>query len=722
MKHKSSFAAILSVTTLLTACAGNGGNSLQTNSKVADDGRSSASILAPLSLNKRLGHSGSKPLFDPDSAFYADLPDCQSGPFHLKDLMVDEIRVSNQDLSTVSKSMSVMGYTVIDLQDLNSSSLARTYTCEELPIVVVQSRPEQLKVNFTDSGGNDSGAYSSGGMEQSGGNTVNPLGQSNAGELDSFLSYYHPTQKEKFNKLNWLVQRKLDLPSAQVYIETLVLEVREEDSEEFGIAFQEGRGDRLLSLGALSPGEGALGWIKDTFVDPTSGLQVFTPGIGKRVQIKALIDEGKAEVLSRPSVLAVSNRQAVIQIVDVIQTAELSSTLTESGNIQISSYQFSPLPIGITLNLKPRVSANRDWLTLEIDATVESEDDENSGQVFGSTETGQRVLLAEKQGSNSKKVRTFARIPDRTPIIIGGLVSKSIETLETKVPLLGSIPYLGKLFTTSDDEVQKREIIIVLTPYILDESGIGIGANQPDPSITGRLNDSLLFNNTYRIKNNDLFDVSALENNPQLIEYRNQLSYLAKVDPSLLTLPEVQSFMQETLPGAEHLLNKIIFDIVHQGDLSRHLNLGDIALFDKKQNSVTAYSMLDDADKFDHNNRIQLSRYEEKIIYQLKASNANVLSEDQSVMLKNMDDIQRLKSAIITADIIQLNGHYSGLKLDRLHPGMELKLPKYPTGKTITVSPSVLQIFEDSRHFYQSTQNALLTSFSTIDKFLQASN
>jgi len=615
-----------------------------------------------------------------------------------------------------------MGYTVIYLQDLNSSSVARTFTCEELPIVVVQSRPEQLKVNFSDSGGNDSGAYSSRGMGQSGGNTVNPLGQSNAGELDGFLSYYHPQQKHKFNKLNWLVQRKLDLPSAQVYIETLVLEVREEDSEEFGIAFQEGRGDRLLSLGALSPGEGALGWIKDTFVDPNSGLQVFTPGIGKRIQIKALIDEGKAEVLSRPSVLAVSNRQAVIQIVDVIQTAELSSTLTESGRLQISAYQFSPLPIGITLNLKPRVSANRDWLTLEIDATVESEDDENSGQVFSSTESGQRVLLAQKQGSNSKKVRTFARIPDRTPIIIGGLVSKYIETLETKVPLLGSIPFLGKLFTSSDDEVQKREIIIVLTPYILDENAIGIRSNQPEPAIAGRLNDSLLFNNTYRIKNNDLFDVSVLENNPQLIEYRTQLSYLAKVDPSILALPDVQRFMQETLPGAEHLLNKIVFDIVDQGDLSRHLNIGDIVLYDGKHNSINANSMLDDADKFDHNNRIQLTKLEKKIVYQLKPDNVGILSTGQSVVLSNMSDVQRLKSAIIAADIIQLNGNYSGLKLDRLHPGMELQLPKYPTGQEVAVSPSVLQIFEDSRNYYQSTQNALLSSFSTVDKFLQASH
>ena len=207
-----------------------------------------------------------------------------------------------------------------------------------------------------------------------------------------------------------------------------------------------------------------------------------------------MIEEGKAEVLSRPSVLAVSNRQAFIQIVDVIQSPELRSTLSQTGGLQVSSYEFSPLLIGITLNLKPRVSADRRWLTLELDITVESEDDENNGEVYVPTEEGGRVLLAEKQGSSSKKVRTFARIPDRTPIIIGGLVSKSMEEREGKVPLLGDIPVIGKLFTSVDDEIQRRELIIVLTPYILSEDSHSIMSNGPNESVTKKSKESVLFN------------------------------------------------------------------------------------------------------------------------------------------------------------------------------------------------------------------------------------
>ncbi|MGB0496478.1 MAG: type II secretion system protein GspD [Kangiellaceae bacterium] len=413
------------------------------------------------------------------ASFYKNIPDCSSGSFSLKDLMVDEIRVSNNDTFTISSTLQVMGYNVLNLQ--NKTHQSKSFGCKDLPVVVVPFQSAEQKLSFPTIEPSESNP-----------NSVNTLTKSNAAEIDRFLVYYHPKQADQFEKINWLVAERLDIPAAQVYIETMVLEVRQEDSEEFGIDYKRVNGDKSLSLGSLVPGSDILNYISDQITN-VDGVRVFTPGYGSRTRLKALIDEGKAEVLSRPSILALSNRQAVIQVVDVIQTPELSSTLSSNGELNISSYEFNPLLIGITLNLRPRVSADRNWLSLEIDATVEAEDDENSGEVFAATESGEQVLLAEKQGSNSKKVKTFVRIPDRTPIIIGGLVGTQNEERESKIPLLGDIPGIGKLFTSIDNEKQKREIIIVLTPYILAEDSTSIHTLQPSDYVNDKAEESILF-------------------------------------------------------------------------------------------------------------------------------------------------------------------------------------------------------------------------------------
>lgn len=428
---------------------------------------------------------------DLSAEFYADTPSCANNIFSLRDLLVSEVRVSNNDLSSIANTLLLMGYSIVDLREPVSTSSG--FSCNELPLLVIPSR----STGGGRLGGSSISSVGSGGQSgysgSSAATTISPLAYSDTSELDRFLIYYHPAQKRAVQKLKWLVAQKLDVPSAQVYIETMVLEVREEDSEEFGLEYSKADGDKFFTLGGLLPGGDTVDFVRNTIVDPLTGVNVFQPGFGKRVRLKALIDEGKAEVLSRPSVLAVSNRQAVIQIVDVIQSPVVTSTLSQLGGLQISGYQFEPLLIGITLNLKPRVSADRRWLTLEIDATVESEDDDNSGQVFAPSAAGEPVLLAEKQGSSSKKVRTFARIPDRTPIIIGGLVSKKKEMRKGKFPLLNRLPGIGKLFTSTDNEIQNREIIIVLTPYILDERSSGIGSNQPNKKVQRKSTESELF-------------------------------------------------------------------------------------------------------------------------------------------------------------------------------------------------------------------------------------
>lgn len=698
---------------LLTACAS------QTNSLKAPLLQPSQDLLINNNSNnsqliKRSAFSGSKVIeastSTSTSGFYENISDCESGSFQLKDLMIGESRVSNNDLSTISTSLQVMGYQVINLQAL-SFDPNRLYSCDELPVVVMPSFPEDLKLTFTDAIGGEGQGGS--------GKTVNALGKSNAGELDRFLVYYHPKQAEKFKKLDWLITHKLDTPSAQVYIETMVLEVREEDSKEFGIQFEEGGIDSLFTLGALGAGEKGLLGVVNNMINPDTGVKVYKPNIGKRMKIQALIDEGKAEVLSRPSILAISNRQAVIQIVDVIQTPVLSSTLGSSGGLQISAYEFTPMLLGITLNLKPRVSADRKWLTLEIDAMVESEDDENSGVVLAPTGAagGGTVTLATKQGSSSKKVRTFARIPDRTPIIIGGLVSKIKEKREFKIPLLGYLPLIGGLFTTVEDEVKSREIIIVITPHILAEEEIGIRTNGPSSRVTNRLSSSLLFDNKYQVKTDDLFDMSFFENDETFMRYKKKAERLVSKNSKLKNQAPFNFFINNNVPGSMHLINKMIFDIAAKSNMEIKLTTKDIILSGAPNSDKSLKSVVDDFDFNDKSKSLMIKLNDKGIVHEIVSGKAVNNMKEYQIVLKNKSDIERLKVAIVAREMIALNGGYKGLGLGSMHRGKGLLTPHLAKGQHFKLGVDTLEIYTDSHSYFQSVLNSVDEAYKMIDGY-----
>lgn len=400
---------------------------------------------------------------------------CEGNTFTLKDLPVDELSLSNQDIITTTRLLSVMGYSTIDLAMVQPGNDTQRYACEQLPLIVLPSLPAEEQLTH----GRDGSAGGGGAGGYTGDLTIRQLRKANSGELDRLLVFYHPEREEALLELGDLVTNRIDTPSTQVYIETLVLEVSEEDSKELGVQWESAHvgNQSLLSLGRLETKSGdSVSFERNTRTDDTGAL-VFLPGTGVQLKLRALVESGRAQILSRPSILALSNRQAVIQIVDVLQTPRVQSAISQTGNLVISAYEFEPLPLGITLNLRPRVSADRKWVSLELDATVEAEVDENNGEIFAPDPTGGRILLAEKQGSASRKVKTFARIPDRTPIIIGGLSAGKRENQKSRVPLLGEIPLVGALFGATDNEVQNRELMIVLTPHVLAEDSISVLTN-----------------------------------------------------------------------------------------------------------------------------------------------------------------------------------------------------------------------------------------------------
>jgi len=112
----------------------------------------------------------------------------------------------------------------------------------------------------------------------------------------------------------------------------------------------------------------------------------------------------------------------------------------------------------LTLKIKPRVSS-KDKVTLDVEVVLENVTDDGSNNA-----TGQPV-------TSKQEVKTQAILRHGESIIIGGLVKVYDTTSISKLPLLGDIPLLGEwLFSSSAIRTEQDNLIVVLTPYVIDKS------------------------------------------------------------------------------------------------------------------------------------------------------------------------------------------------------------------------------------------------------------
>ena len=271
---------------------------------------------------------------------------------------------------------------------------------------------------------------------------------------------------------------KIDVPQAQVYVKARIVEVNTNLAEQLGIKYgfeggkitSKGLFSAAANLGAssLNISQNLLGFLNSTssrtdangnviqdqvrpFQFDQNIKQVFALG----AKLDLLKQGGAAQILSEPSVLCTNNKEATIQVgqTQSILTQAQQST-SGQGNI-INNY--SREDIGITLKVKPRLSSNNK-VTLEVEAEIED-------ILPGSS------AAADRPTTTKRKVVTNAIVNNGETIILGGLMKSSGGKNSTKVPILGEIPVLGRLFRSDADIESQVNVVIYLTPYIVRKSG-----------------------------------------------------------------------------------------------------------------------------------------------------------------------------------------------------------------------------------------------------------
>lgn len=232
---------------------------------------------------------------------------------------------------------------------------------------------------------------------------------------------------------------ELDSRTPQVEITAKLVDLDAKVSRELGINWSESNlhsanNDISASGGVTAPVGDAVGTFKLGVVQSFGQLDA---------TLQALETENKADIISNPRIATVNNREARIVVGQKIQLI----VMDEAGN-PITQL----ITVGIQLKVVPHVNSDR---TITLDLHPEVSDLAAEGTVQGG------VII------NTSEADTRVLVTDGETAVIGGLISTRETELARGVPVLRSIPFLGRLFQSSSTVSRKRELLIFVTPKIM---------------------------------------------------------------------------------------------------------------------------------------------------------------------------------------------------------------------------------------------------------------
>jgi type II secretion system protein D len=252
---------------------------------------------------------------------------------------------------------------------------------------------------------------------------------------------------------------QLDSPEPQVKIAVLIAEVALTDQVELGVEIA-GQSLRFSETAVLGPN----GVIQGPGFDVVAGTVVDAIGSGGGFNftvtgedfgflLHALQTNSRLEILSRPVLVVRNGDEGQINISD--QLPVVTSTQLNPGTGQPQS-SIGYEDVGIILTATPNISPDG-FVTIQIEQEVSNFSNEN----VSLTEGVNSPIISERA------VVTNVTIKDGETVVIGGLISSRISEGETKVPILGDIPYIGWLFRSTAVTENRVELLVMLTADVL---------------------------------------------------------------------------------------------------------------------------------------------------------------------------------------------------------------------------------------------------------------
>ncbi len=175
------------------------------------------------------------------------------------------------------------------------------------------------------------------------------------------------------------------------------------------------------------------------------------------VLIRALQESSRLDIISRPQIMALNNQEAFVQVGSLVPYIQ-SAQLTQFGTINNTTLQ----EVGLILRVIPRITP--EGLVVMAISASDSELNRDEGVVIAVDQNSDPI---RQPVIDIRTAQTVVNARDGQTIILGGLITKDRLQSERKVPYLGDVPVLGRLFRFDSLTEERRELLIILTPHVI---------------------------------------------------------------------------------------------------------------------------------------------------------------------------------------------------------------------------------------------------------------
>ena len=292
---------------------------------------------------------------------------------------------------------------------------------------------------------------------------------------------------DEMASLEAVIQR-LDIRRAQVLVEAIIVEMQVTDGQELGLQWLFADNDGVFGSN-ITRNDSRLGSIAGSQLSDDGGdtpdgvdlgglaaalagaggvslgwAQLDSMGLSMTVILNALNETANTNILSTPSILTLDNQEAYITVGEQVPFVTGSFTNTGAGGdgAQNPFQTIERENVGITLTVTPHIN-DGDSVVLDIMQEVSS--------------ISKTTVAASDVITNERKIQTKVLALDGQVIVLGGLIKDEVQDAQQKVPLLGDIPYLGRLFRSDAEVVKKSNLMVFIRTTIIRDDKQLVGAS-----------------------------------------------------------------------------------------------------------------------------------------------------------------------------------------------------------------------------------------------------